>query len=139
LRRGINRILTGDDAFSCISLQLHLGTFRYLLEHAVACRLPSKASTPEPPKSVIVHTIRRILALFNVNMGLNVREAALAAVLLFSAAATAHEHHVNKIEQGQAVSADPIDSILWIHILVQGFAWGIIFPVGMVLGVGLLS
>ena len=72
-------------------------------------------------------------------MGLNAREAALAAAFLFSAAATAHVHHVNKVEEGQAISADPIDSILWIHMLVQAFAWGIIFPVGMVLGVGLLS
>lgn len=28
------------------------------------------------------------------------------------------------------------DSILWIHILLQMFAFGIIFPTGMVLGVG---
>lgn len=60
---------------------------------------------------------------------------ALAAALLLGAGATAHEHGVSKIQQGEAVSQDPIDSILWIHILVQGFAWGIIFPTGMVLGV----
>jgi hypothetical protein len=27
------------------------------------------------------------------------------------------------------------DRILWIHILIQTFAWGILFPIGMVLGV----
>lgn len=27
------------------------------------------------------------------------------------------------------------DSILWTHILLQTFTWGIIFPTGMVLGV----
>lgn len=60
--------------------------------------------------------------------------AALVA-LLYSTSATAHEHHVNKIATGEAISDDPIDSILWIHILVQSLAWGIIFPTGMVLGI----
>lgn len=67
-------------------------------------------------------------------MRLKIRRAALATGLLFGTAVTAHEHHVNKIQEGQAISADPIDSILWIHILVQLLAWGIIFPIGMVLG-----
>ncbi|KAL6702700.1 hypothetical protein ACN47E_001024 [Coniothyrium glycines] len=63
--------------------------------------------------------------------------AALAAyaALLFSAAASAHEHHVNKIEDGHAVSAAPLDAILWSHILVQALAWGLVFPTGMVLGI----
>jgi hypothetical protein len=60
--------------------------------------------------------------------------AALVA-LLCSTAATAHEHHMNKIKEGEAISDDPIDSILWTHILIQSLAWGIIFPTGMVLGV----
>lgn len=112
-----------------------LRTLLQFLNDALVCRLPSSASTPEPSKSIVNCNIWRTAALFDVNMGLKTRQAALTAALLFSAAATAHEHHVNKIEEGQAVSADPIDSILWLHILVQGFAWGIIFPLGMVLGV----
>jgi len=67
-------------------------------------------------------------------MGLQATGFAWVALLLITAA-TAHEHHVNKIEEGHAISDDPIDSILWIHILVQSLAWGIIFPTGMVLGV----
>jgi hypothetical protein len=47
----------------------------------------------------------------------------------------AHEHHMDEILEGEAVSAKPIDAILWIHILIQIFAWGIIFPTGMVLGI----
>lgn len=39
------------------------------------------------------------------------------------------------IPDGRAVSADPIDSILWIHILMQILTFGVIFPTGMVLGV----
>lgn len=70
-------------------------------------------------------------------MGPQGRRTAFAAALLFSTAAMAHEHHVNKIAEGEVISEDPIDSILWIHILLQGFAWGIIFPTGMVLGVRL--
>ncbi|KAF2026679.1 hypothetical protein EK21DRAFT_73678 [Setomelanomma holmii] len=56
------------------------------------------------------------------------------AALLLSTAVRAHDHHTNNIEEGHAISADPIDSILWIHILIQSLAWGIIFPTGMVLG-----
>ncbi|KAH8733146.1 hypothetical protein GQ44DRAFT_696981 [Phaeosphaeriaceae sp. PMI808] len=54
--------------------------------------------------------------------------------LILSTLARAHDHHGDKIEDGHAISADPIDSILWTHILVQTCAWGIIFPTGMVLG-----
>lgn len=61
--------------------------------------------------------------------------AGAAVALLLSTAVTAHDHHNDKIEEGHAISADPIDSILWIHILIQSMAWGIIFPLGMVLGV----
>lgn len=70
-------------------------------------------------------------------MGARTGQAAFAAALVLGTAVTAHEHHVNKIAEGEAISQDPIDSILWIHILLQGFAWGIIFPTGMVLGVRL--
>ncbi|KAJ3579009.1 hypothetical protein NPX13_g1556 [Xylaria arbuscula] len=34
-----------------------------------------------------------------------------------------------------AISVDPIDTTLWIHIFIQMAAWGVIFPVGMVLGI----
>ncbi|KAG8532087.1 uncharacterized protein KY384_003724 [Bacidia gigantensis] len=46
-----------------------------------------------------------------------------------------HEHHEDAIPEGQAVSPEPIDSILWAHILIQILAFGIIFPTGMVLGI----
>jgi len=48
--------------------------------------------------------------------------------------ASAHEHHFEGAK-GKWVSEEPIDSILWIHILLQTFAWGILFPTGMVLGI----
>jgi len=60
------------------------------------------------------------------------------AVSYFAVRTTAHEHHMDKIEEGQAVSADPIDTILWVHILIQTLAWGVLFPTGMVLGVHFL-
>ncbi|KAI9799711.1 MAG: hypothetical protein M1825_004446 [Sarcosagium campestre] len=46
-----------------------------------------------------------------------------------------HEHHMDEIPEGQAVSAEPLDTTLWIHILIQILAFGIIFPTGMVLGI----
>ncbi|KAG9387846.1 DUF2427 domain containing protein [Pyrenophora tritici-repentis] len=63
------------------------------------------------------------------------RRAALVALLLCITTTTAHEHHMDNIKQGNVVSDDPMDSILWIHILIQTLAWGLIFPTGMVLGV----
>ncbi|TAQ90816.1 hypothetical protein B7494_g875 [Chlorociboria aeruginascens] len=62
---------------------------------------------------------------------------ALAVVaLIFSRGTMAHgNHNMEKIQDGEAMSADPIDSILWIHILLQMLAFGIIFPTGMVLGI----
>ena len=45
----------------------------------------------------------------------------------------AHGGH-DAIPTGSATSLDPIDSILWTHILLQTLAWGILFPTGMVLG-----
>ncbi|KAI1822731.1 hypothetical protein F4861DRAFT_532041 [Xylaria intraflava] len=58
--------------------------------------------------------------------------------LLLAAAALpttlAHDHDSTHIEDGMTVSVDPIDTTLWVHIFIQIAAWGIIFPLGMVLG-----
>ncbi|CDO51559.1 similar to Saccharomyces cerevisiae YNL237W YTP1 Probable type-III integral membrane protein of unknown function [Geotrichum candidum] len=44
-----------------------------------------------------------------------------------------HEHSAN-LEEGTYVSPDPIDGVLWAHILIMMFTFGILFPVGLVLG-----
>ncbi|KAI1764631.1 hypothetical protein GGR53DRAFT_306186 [Hypoxylon sp. FL1150] len=49
--------------------------------------------------------------------------------------ASGHDHSSTHIEEGETISADPIDTILWIHIFIQMFAWGVVFPLGMVLGI----
>jgi len=46
---------------------------------------------------------------------------------------SAHGDH-SHIPEGEAISGEPMDTILWIHILIQSLAWGILFPTGMVLG-----
>ncbi|KAK7686341.1 hypothetical protein QCA50_010565 [Cerrena zonata] len=43
----------------------------------------------------------------------------------------AHKHH-DELTEEQASA--PVDSILWIHIFLQATVWGILFPIGMVLG-----
>lgn len=57
----------------------------------------------------------------------------LAAVGLATATllAAAHEHH-DELTEEQANA--PVDAILWIHMFLQATVWGILFPVGMVLG-----
>ncbi|KAH9964406.1 hypothetical protein BJV74DRAFT_870509 [Russula compacta] len=47
---------------------------------------------------------------------------------------TVHAHkHANHTLTEEEANA-PIDSILWIHIFLQAGVWGILFPIGMVLG-----
>lgn len=43
-----------------------------------------------------------------------------------------HEHH-DQLSEEEANA--PVDAILWIHIFLQATVWGLIFPVGMILGV----
>ncbi|KAK3169409.1 hypothetical protein OEA41_008792 [Lepraria neglecta] len=59
----------------------------------------------------------------------------IAALVCFAGQVLAHEHHMDDIPEGEAVSAEPIDTILWIHIGIQILSFGIVFPTGMVLGI----
>lgn len=43
----------------------------------------------------------------------------------------AHEHHEDLSEE--ELNA-PVDAILWIHMFLQAAVWGLLFPIGMVLG-----
>ncbi|KAL2814643.1 hypothetical protein BJX63DRAFT_196383 [Aspergillus granulosus] len=56
------------------------------------------------------------------------------ASLLLITPVLAHGDH-SHVPEGSATSEDPIDSTLWIHMILMGFAFGIIFPLGMVLGI----
>ncbi|KAI0378555.1 hypothetical protein F5Y04DRAFT_147154 [Hypomontagnella monticulosa] len=58
----------------------------------------------------------------------------LLALFALLPMASAHDHSSSHIEEGQTISVDPIDTTLWVHIFIQMFAWGVIFPLGMVLG-----
>lgn len=60
-------------------------------------------------------------------------QSIIIPLLLLATPILAHGGH-EEVPEGEAISAQPIDSTLWVHILIQGFAWGVIFPVGMVLG-----
>ena len=56
----------------------------------------------------------------------------LSLLSLFVAVVVAHEHHDEDLPPGQAVSFDPVDSILWMHIFFMTLSFGILFPTGMV-------
>lgn len=58
----------------------------------------------------------------------------LCLVALLGAFVHAHEHDTSKIPEGETISVEPLDTVLWIHILIQMLAYGVIFPIGMVLG-----
>ncbi|KAL2783519.1 hypothetical protein BJX66DRAFT_318413 [Aspergillus keveii] len=53
-------------------------------------------------------------------------------------AITAHDHHggESKIPEGKTVSAEPLGTIMWIHIFIQMLAYGVVFPIGMIFGIG---
>ena len=59
--------------------------------------------------------------------------ALLLPLLSLTTFASAHGGH-ESIPEGHTISRDPIDTTLWAHILIQALAWGLILPVGMVLG-----
>lgn len=46
--------------------------------------------------------------------------------------ALAHPHHAQPSADLANLS---IDTILWIHIALQVAVWGVLFPIGMVLGI----
>ncbi|KAI5287144.1 hypothetical protein KEM52_001725, partial [Ascosphaera acerosa] len=59
---------------------------------------------------------------------------ALPLVLALAGLALAHGDH-SHVPEGEGVSKEPMDAILWTHIILMGFAFGIVFPLGMVLGI----
>ncbi|KAJ5641514.1 Protein YTP1 [Penicillium lividum] len=62
------------------------------------------------------------------------KQRSLWALFLVIGLATAHGDHEN-VPEGETISEDPIDSTLWVHMILMGFAFGILFPLGMVLGI----
>ncbi|KKK16205.1 hypothetical protein P175DRAFT_0497801 [Aspergillus ochraceoroseus IBT 24754] len=58
----------------------------------------------------------------------------LLGSLLLICPVLAHGGHEN-VPEGSGASEDPIDSTLWVHMVLMGLAFGIIFPLGMVLGI----
>ncbi|GAD97920.1 integral membrane protein (Ytp1), putative [Paecilomyces variotii No. 5] len=59
------------------------------------------------------------------------RTALLA--LLAASSVYAHGDH-SSVPSGVAISDDPIDSTLWLHMILMGLTFGLVFPFGMVLG-----
>ncbi|KAA8907655.1 hypothetical protein TRICI_004946 [Trichomonascus ciferrii] len=47
-----------------------------------------------------------------------------------------HEHHDSHIPPNEYVTDAPIDGILWAHIILMTITFGVIFPTGLVLGLG---
>ncbi|KAJ5645599.1 Protein YTP1 [Penicillium longicatenatum] len=62
------------------------------------------------------------------------KQRSLWALFLVIGLVTAHGGHEN-VPEGETVSQDPIDSTLWIHMILMGFTFGLVFPFGMVLGI----
>lgn len=60
--------------------------------------------------------------------------SSLLLTLLYSTTlVSAHGGH-NKVPEGEAISEEPLDLRLWIHILLMTLTFGLLFPLGMVLG-----
>ncbi|GAA5919595.1 hypothetical protein JCM1841_001067 [Sporobolomyces salmonicolor] len=65
------------------------------------------------------------------------RAAVVLSLLAFALGVAAHEHH--EVETGpyeqNFTNEEPLDTVIKWHIGIQIFCWGILFPVGMVLGI----
>jgi hypothetical protein len=59
---------------------------------------------------------------------------AALAIAIFATTTYAHGGGHEELPDGELITLEPMGTIMWLHIWIQGFAWGIIFPVGMVLG-----
>lgn len=59
---------------------------------------------------------------------------AVLLALLLARTASAHGGHA-ELPEGEVITDDPIDSVLWIHMILMGITFGVIFPLGMVLGI----
>ncbi|OOQ87641.1 integral membrane protein [Penicillium brasilianum] len=62
------------------------------------------------------------------------RQGSLWGLVLLAGLALAHGGH-EAVPEGEPISLEPIDSTLWTHMILMGTAFGIIFPLGMVLGI----
>ncbi|KAK6349587.1 hypothetical protein TWF696_005871 [Orbilia brochopaga] len=58
----------------------------------------------------------------------------LLPLLALAALAAAHDHTGVTIPEGQHTTDEPLDALLWLHILLMTTAFGILYPLGMVLG-----
>jgi hypothetical protein len=58
----------------------------------------------------------------------------VAFILCLVTVVLSHEHHDTAESIPLEKATAPIDWILWVHIALQGVVWGILFPIGMVLG-----
>ena len=56
------------------------------------------------------------------------------ALFVFSQAVRLAMAHSGEHEVSEEEEAEPIDTILYMHMGVQLAVWGILFPIGMVLG-----
>ncbi|KIJ65455.1 hypothetical protein HYDPIDRAFT_110527 [Hydnomerulius pinastri MD-312] len=66
-------------------------------------------------------------------ISINLPACLIYLVIAQTLPAYAHEHHDSELTEEQLNA--PIDSILWIHMALQALVWGVIFPIGMVLGI----
>ena len=55
----------------------------------------------------------------------------LVILAAFSSFVASHEHH-EELPDGQVITFDPVDGILWTHIFLMSFTFGVLFPTGMV-------
>ncbi|KAF3406861.1 hypothetical protein DPV78_000917 [Talaromyces pinophilus] len=65
---------------------------------------------------------------------MSARKYLLPLVALIATQVAAHGGH-EAVPEGEAVSAEPIDTTLWLHMILMTITFGVVFPFGMVLGI----
>ncbi|KUI62799.1 Protein YTP1 [Cytospora mali] len=95
--------------------------------------MPSTLSAPTGASaSKALSYMPRSMRLSTTSTALTTTYLTVAALLV--PMAMAHEHAVENIPDEAATSLEPIDSTLWAHIFVNMMVFGVLYPVGMILG-----
>ncbi|KAK1779889.1 hypothetical protein QBC45DRAFT_123029 [Copromyces sp. CBS 386.78] len=80
-------------------------------------------------------SLRRLIPRVVSSSSITATAATAVLAASFIPMASGHDHHEDQIPEGATISVDPLDTTLWLHIFLQTFVFGILFPTGMVLGI----
>ena len=113
-------------------------SFDYCALAEVRLHWKSSLDRPTPQLTSAVRTLSSCKGSKNRPPRMRLSRPSLTSTLLLTLLSSttlvgAHGGH-NKVPEGESISEEPLDLRLWIHILLMTLTFGLLFPLGMVLG-----